>query len=206
MPITFDERLREIGMFFEGTSAVHQTMNRVCATFESVDIAYAILGGMAVNAHGHERTTKDVDFLLRPEGLAAFRVIAAEYGYAQVPNRPRRFLDTVTNVSFDILVTGRFPGSGAPGPVAFPDPTSVGERINGHQFVNLVTLFELKLAAHRYHDFGDVVSLIRVHNLNESFLTQLHSALHADFIECLEEKRREDEYEAREDRASEEMR
>jgi hypothetical protein len=35
--------------------------------------------------------------------------------------------------------------------------------------------------------------------LDESFQEQLHSSVRGDFIECLEEKRREDEYEARQD-------
>jgi hypothetical protein len=58
-------------------------------------------------------------------------------------------------------------------------------------------LVQLKLAARRYSDFGDVVFLIRVHNLDESFAEQLHPSVRRDYIECLEEKRREDEYEAR---------
>jgi hypothetical protein len=68
------------------------------------------------------------------------------------------------------------------------------------QVVNLPTLIQLKLAARRYTDFGDVVNLINVHDLDESFLERLHPSVHRDFIECLEEKRREDEYEARQDR------
>ena len=59
-------------------------------------------------------------------------------------------------------------------------------------------MIQLKLAARRYYDFGDVVFLIQTHNLDESFLEQLHPSVHQDFIECLEEKRREDEYLARE--------
>ncbi len=69
------------------------------------------------------------------------------------------------------------------------------------RFVDLPTLIQLKLAARRYYDFGDVVNLIRVHKLDEAFLTNLHPSLHRDFIECLEEKRREDHYEARSDQA-----
>jgi hypothetical protein len=38
-----------------------------------------------------------------------------------------------------------------------------------------------------------------VHSLDESFLNKIHSSVHGDFIECLEEKRREDEYESREE-------
>src|SRR5688572_14409347 len=70
--ISFDERLREIDMFFQGTDRVHETMRRVADRLESAGIHYAIVGGMAVNAHGHERTTKDVDFLLTADGLDAF--------------------------------------------------------------------------------------------------------------------------------------
>ena len=63
--------------------------------------------------------------------------------------------------------------------------------------MTLPQLIQLKLAAGRYSDFGDVVFLIRVHHLDESFLDRLHPAVHGDYIECLEEQRREDEYEAR---------
>ena len=56
---------------------------------------------------------------------------------------------------------------------------------------------DLNLAAQRYRDFGDVVELIRCNNLDESFADRLHPTVRQDYIECLEEKRREDEYEAR---------
>ena len=72
------------------------------------------------------------------------------------------------------------------------------QRIKNAKVVTLPQLIQLKLAARRHQDFGDVVFLIRVHNLDESFLDHLHPSVHGDFIECLEEKRRDDEYEARE--------
>ena len=62
---------------------------------------------------------------------------------------------------------------------------------------DLVTLIQLKLAARRHQDFADVVNLIAVKKLDESFLPKLHPSVRHDFIECLEEKRREDEYIAR---------
>ena len=40
------------------------------------------------------------------------------------------------------------------------------------------------------------LELIRFNELDESFLPKLHASTHPDFIECLEEKRREDQYEA----------
>jgi len=42
-----------------------------------------------------------------------------------------------------------------------------------------------------------VVSLINMNHLDEAFLDQLHASVRRDFIECLDEKRREDEYIAR---------
>lgn len=44
----------------------------------------------------------------------------------------------------------------------------------------------------------DVVFLIRIHNLDESFNEKLHPSIRKDYFECLEEKRREDDYIARE--------
>src|SRR5439155_12978525 len=106
--------------------------------------------------------------------------------------------------TFDVLLTGLFPGSGEPGPIAFPDPATVGETIDSIRVVNLATLVELKLAAGRFRDFGDVVELIRSNDLDETFADRLHPSVRGDYIECLEEKRREDSYEARQDRSAEE--
>jgi hypothetical protein len=204
-PIGFGERLKEIGMFFQGKDAVHETMRRVAESLEGAGIAYAVLGGMAVNAHGYERTTGDVDFLLTPAGFAEFRRRFVPGAFDQVERRPKRFKDRATGITFDILVTGMYPGSGRPGPLAFPDPTTVTQEIEDIRVINLPTLIQLKLAARRYQDFSDVVHLIRVHNLDETFQTRLHPTLHHDFIECLEEKRREDEYEERSDRELENL-
>ncbi len=65
------------------------------------------------------------------------------------------------------------------------------------QFIELATLVELKLAARRYQDFADVVYLIRSNKLDESFADRLHPSVRGDYIECLEEKRREEEYQDR---------
>ena len=200
---SFDQRLREIDMFFQGTSPVHQTLTRVVEKLDQAGIPYAIVGAMAVNAHRHERTTKDVDLLLTQAGLDKFVHQFVPGDFEIVPRHPRRFRDRANGVTFDVLVTGYFPGSGKPGPIAYPDPALVSEVIEQKRVVNLPTLIELKLAARRHKDFGDVVELIRIHDLDESFQEKLHPTVHRDYIECLEEKRREDEYELRQDEAFE---
>jgi hypothetical protein len=197
VPFSFQKRLKEIDMFFQGTDPVHRTMNRVAAELENANIPYAIVGGMAVNAHRHKRTTDDLDILLTPEGFAEFRKQFVGQSIDPIPGRPRRFVDRDNAVTLDILVAGLFPGTGKPGPIAYPDPATVRERIENIEVVNLMTLVQLKLAARRYQDFADVVSLIRIHQLDESFADRLHSSVRSDYIECLEENRREEEYESR---------
>ena len=185
-------------MFFEGKDSVHQTMRRVAQKLEESGIPYAVVGGMALVAHGYERTTRDVDVLLTSEGLEAFRQQFVGKSYDPAPQRTRRFVDRVNGVTIDVLVTGLYPGSGRPGPIAYPDPTAVNETIDSIRVVCFETLVELKLAAGRHRDFGDVVELIRIHDLDESFAARLPPSLRADYVECLEEKRREEEYQARE--------
>ena len=197
-PFSFRERMKEIDMFFQGTDPVHQTMRRSAERLEQAGIPYALVGAMALNAHRHKRTTDDVDFLLNAAGFAEFCRLWVGTEYDPVPGRKRRFTDRANGVTIDILVTGLFPGRGLPGPVAFPEPADVSEMIEGLRVVDLTTLIGLKLAAGRHKDFGDVVDVIRIHELDESFADRLHPSLHRGYLECLDEKRREDEYEARE--------
>lgn len=203
-PFDFWKRVREIDMFFERRGPEHKTLRRLVEKLEKANIPYAVVGGMAVNAHRHERTTNDVDILLTREGFERFCKLYVPKVYDRVPHRPRRFLDRRHRRTIDVLMTGLFPGSGKPGPVAYPDPGAVRQTIEEVQFVNLPTLVQLKLAARRYQDFADVVNLIRANGLGESFLARLHPSVERDFIECLEEKRREDEYETCQDRMLEE--
>ena len=122
---------------------------------------------------------------------------AQAQGFEQILNRPRRFVDRTNQVRMEVFLTGHHPGRKGPGPVTFPDPSEVAELRDDIRVVNLPQLIQLKLAAKSYYDSADVVSLIRIRNLDESFQSKLHPAVQRDFIECLEEKRGDDEFEAR---------
>jgi hypothetical protein len=190
-------RIKDVDMFFQRSDPVHKTLRRTIKNLEKANIPYALMGGMAVNLHGYRCTTNDVDILLTAEGLAEFQRRFVPKQYDAIPGRPRRFMDRKNQVIIDFLVTGRYPGSGQPGPIAFPDPVAVRTTIEDWQVINLAVLIELKLAARRHRDFADVVSLIHTHQLDESFADRLHPSVRSDYIECLEEKRQEDENEAR---------
>jgi hypothetical protein len=165
-PLGFWTRLKEIDMFFEGRGREHQAMRRLVRNLKKVGVPYAIVGGMAVNAHGVERTTRDVDVLLTPEGFERFQQAFVGTDYDRLATRPRRLVDRRNGVNVDVLLTGRFPGSGRPGPIAVPDPAEVSEEIKKIHVLRLTTLIQLKLAVRRHSVFGDVVNLIRAHNLD----------------------------------------
>lgn len=184
-------------MFFQGTDPVHQTMRRLARRLQRAGIAYAVVGGMAVNAHHHRRTTADVDFLLTATGFHEFRRRFVSRSYTPVPDRPLRFVDRKSQVTIDFLITGMFPGSGDPGPIAYPDPAAAGETVDRIVVLNLVQLIELKLAARRLKDFADVVELIRSNALTAAFVDNLHPSVRGDFLHCLDEREREDLYDAR---------
>jgi hypothetical protein len=192
----FWDRLKEISRFFQGRDQVHKSMRRLAKRLVRANIPYAIIGGMAVYMHGHRQATGNVNVLLTADGFNDFRARFIPGKYGKAPERPGWFVDLKNDVRLSFRVTGRFPGNGKPGPIAFPHPEQVSETINGVNVVSFVTLIQLKLAARRFQDLADVISLIRVHNLDESFAQCLHLSLHPRYSECLEARRREDEWNA----------
>jgi hypothetical protein len=68
-PLGLWTHLKKIDLFFEGRGREHQTMRRLVRNLKKVGVPYAIVGGMAVNAHGVERTTRDVDVSRAPASV-----------------------------------------------------------------------------------------------------------------------------------------
>src|SRR2546425_5651930 len=126
--LSFSEQLREIGLFFEGRDQVHKTFRRLIKRLEQGNIAYAIVGAMALAAHRYRRATTDVDILLTAGGFARFQKLFVTKYYDRIPGRKRRFVDKANRVNVDILVTGLYPGTGQPGPISYPNPLRVREK------------------------------------------------------------------------------
>ena len=168
---------------------VHRTLRDVTQRLDALGIAYAVAGGMALVAHGYDRTTVDVDILLTPEGLTAVHAALEGLGYVPPFAGSKNLRDTATGVRIEFLVSGGFPGDGKPKPVAFPDPSKVGTEIGGIQYVGLPTLIELKLASGmtggvgRLKDLADVVELIRSLSLLEQFSECLNPYVREKFLE-----------------------
>ena len=168
---TMLEIAKRVDAFMMARSPVHDTMRRLAKAFNDLEIAFAIAGAMAANAHGHRRTTADVDVLLRREDLTRFKDLF---------EGSKGFKDTMNGVKVDVLIVGDYPGDGKPKPVSFPTPESVREvRDESLPFLNLKTLLELKItsgmtAAHRLQDLADVIQLIRVNALPLDYSSQLN--------------------------------
>jgi len=165
-----DRSFRDVLMladdFFMNEGVVFETMKRMAQRLHDEGISYAVIGGLALAAHGYVRMTLDVDILLTPKGLADFREKIVRKGYvADFPGAAKSFRDAETKVKIKVITTGEFPGDGLPKPVSFPDPEGQTVEEDDVLILNLEKLIELKLASglsatHRMRDLADVQDLI----------------------------------------------
>lgn len=175
-------------------------MRRLTRTLGEMQIPFAVAGAMAANAHGHVRTTADVDILIRQEDLTRFKEQHFGLGWVEKFEGSKNFRDTVSNVNIDTLIVGQYPGDGLPKPVSFPAPEDVAEILeDGIPFVSLKTLIELKLAsgmtaAHRMQDMADVMNLVRVNELPLDFADSLNPYVADRFCELWQAAQIDDDY------------
>jgi len=180
--------LREVGRFFMKDDAVHDTLKRIADRLSEAGIAYAVIGGMALVAHGYDRTTLDVDVVVTPDGLQKAHSKLEGLGYLPPFEGSKHLRDTTTGVRIEFVVTGDFPGDGKPKPVAFPDPQESSIDIDGIRVVPLAILIELKLASGmtnpgRLRDLADVQELIRTLKLPQSYADQLDPYVRETFAQ-----------------------
>lgn len=183
------EIAKRVDEFFMEKSPVHDTMRRLAAALREIGVPFAFAGAMAVNAHGHRRTTDDVDVLLTKENLRQFKDRWSGLGWVDLFSGSKGFRDTASNVKVDVLLTGEYPGDGLPKPVAFPLPETVAETgSDGLPFLSLPTLIDLKLACamtttHRPRDLDDVIQLIRINGLTPQYAERLNPYVRDKFAE-----------------------
>lgn len=168
-------------------SAVHETMRRLARRFDEEGIPYAVIGGMALFAHGYARLTLDVHILLTPEGLRVFQERLVGRGYVPAfAEANKSFLDAETQTRIKIITSGEFPGDGLPKPVAFPDPAGKTVERGNVRILALENLIELKLASgmtapHRLRDLADVQDLIVVLKLPLELMENLDESVRAEY-------------------------
>lgn len=183
-----DWALKEGSMHFEARSAVYQTLKRITSRLEALGIPYAVVGGMALFAHGLRRFTEDVDVLVTRESLDAIHAQLEGRGYVPPFAGSKNLRDTEFGVRIEFLVTGEYPGDGKPKPVSFPNPEEASIEIEGIRYLKLPGLVELKLASGmtnpgRLKDLADVQELIRVLQLPPEFAEELDSSVREKYRE-----------------------
>lgn len=171
-----------------GQADVQKALEKLARVLDEHHIAYAIIGAMALNEFGYQRTTVDVDVLLTAEGLAAFKASMLGRGYVEKFPGSRGMRDVEHGIDIDVVLAGAFPGDGRPKPVVFPDPAVAAQRGARVSLLPLATLLELKLAsgmtaAHRLRDLADVQELIRLQRLARTLTDELNPFVRAKYLE-----------------------
>ena len=183
-----DWALREGSLHFEEKNAVHETLRRITKRLSELGVPYAVVGGMAMFAHGYRRFTDDVDLLVTRESMDRVLEALEGLGYVQPAGTSTKLRDTQSGVRIEFLITGHFPGDGKPKPVAFPDPAAASVEVDGIRYLNLPKLIDLKLASgisapHRLKDLADVQELIRALKLPATFGEQVDPSVREKFLE-----------------------
>lgn len=159
---------REALLMLEGRGAVLETARDVSRLLGAEG---AVVGGVAVVLHGHVRTTRDVNVYL-PVDPIVFEAQLASVGF-----------------NFDAARRG-FRRDGIPvhlvRPEQIPEPPHALVEIDGIRTVSLADLIAIKLRSGSRHllraqDLADVIGLIRVHQLTESYAAQLPKDLRPEY-------------------------
>ena len=165
--------------YFMGEGTLNKTLARLSNDLEEHGISYAVIGAVALLAHGYPRFTEDIDLVMTAEGLEKFHEELVGLGYVPAfPGARKRLKSTVDGVSIEVMTTGEYPGDGKPKPVSMPEPTAASTEIDGIRFVTLEKLIELKLASgmsapDRLKDLADVQELIKIRKLDAGFASKL---------------------------------
>lgn len=162
-------------MHFEGKSAVQETLRRITTRLGELGIDYAVVGGMALFAHGLRRFTEDVDILVTRDCLRQVHQILEGSGYRPPFLGSKNLRDTETGVRIDFHVSDRL-------------PTPRLTDCDGVKYLNLPALLELKLASgmtnrDRLKDLVDVQELIRLFHLPENYTENLNPYVHDQYGE-----------------------
>jgi len=169
--------------------AVDATLARIAERLSEEGIDYALIGGMALVAHGYVRFTNDVDLLTTKEGLRRIHERLVGRGYRPAfEGSQKKLRDTETGIDVEFITTGEFPGDGKPKPVRFPDPKDVAEDREGIRVISLPKLIELKLASglsaehRRLRDLADVQDLIISLGLPREIGNQVDASVRAEYF------------------------
>ena len=175
--------------FFNGHGMLNDALSRLVADLDRKNIDYMVIGAIALNQHGFQRLTIDIDLVMTSEGLSRFRDELIGFGYRPAfEGAKKKFRTVEENIPVEIITSGEYPGDGLPKPVSFPEPDEDFVVIEGIKTVSIEKLIELKLASgmtapDRLKDLADVQELIKLKSLDADFASKLNEFVRAKYIE-----------------------
>jgi predicted nucleotidyltransferase len=166
-----------------------RSIEAIVTALNSANVEYLIVGGLAVNAHGYERATQDVDLVigLQPDNTArGLRALMAAGYQPAVPVTPDEFADAALREQWRreknmiVLKLVSDVHRRTPVDVFVYEPFDFAqeyklariEKITGGQTVRIVrleTLLAMKRAAARPRDLADIADLERIQELKKEF-------------------------------------
>lgn len=122
-----------------------------------------------------------IDEFLQAAAVAGFEVLPQPKGrWPKVRHKD-------TDVTVDILPEGGRPGTAAkPAPTTVPHPLQLGGSRGVLHYVRLPSLIELKLAAGRVRDEGDVIELIRANGDQIEEIRRHLTRTHAEYANAFD--------------------
>ena len=160
-----------------------RSVETIIRTLNDARVQYLIVGGLAVNAHGYERFTRDVDLVigLEPENIVrALRSLFAIGFHLKIPVTPEQFADPATREEWrrekNMVVLQLWSDIHRRTPIdifvyePFDFKTELTrakwEPVAGNELAPVVcleTLLALKQAAGRSQDLTDIEKLRKLH-------------------------------------------
>src|ERR1041385_7709904 len=100
IPDLYAEGLR----YFMGEGTLNKTLVRLSKDLEEHGIDYAVIGAVALLAHGYPRFTEDIDLVMTADGLRQFHEELVGLGYAPAfPGARKRIRSTIDGVGIEVM-------------------------------------------------------------------------------------------------------
>ncbi len=187
--ITYEDRLNadldwafsEGSRHFENRSQVHVSMRRIARNLRAMEIPYAVIGPMALFAHGYRRFTEVVDVLLSRDGLKSLPRRRSECEFEPARRWSKHLRDKENGVLIAMHVVGDYLREQNTQLPMHADPSTGSVEIDGIRYLELPQLVELLLAfgmsrAKGIH-LSDVQEAIRHLALPLDLMNEFHPAV-----------------------------
>ncbi len=169
---------------------VNERLRKTVRILEDAKVPYAVIGGHAVRAwvaqvdEAAQRTTRDVDILVRPADLAALIAAMTAAGFHHRNTAGLDMFvehpDASARDAVHVLLVGNVERSGEPNPDIVP-----AARANDFQTIELKTLVQMKLNAFRRKDQMHLLDMISLGMIDESWLDRFPEHLRGRLEELL---------------------